>query len=162
MEKTVENYIEELREFQKRSTNYIPTQVNQNAANNNDYSPYRGRLIFNITHSQGTFPVPNALITIYDGDTIIKGVTTDESGKSPNITLDAFDSRFSESPGNDSRSITKYYNAKIEADEFIPVMIQNIPIYENITTLQKFDMLAKTAADNDNMQVIILPDNRSL
>ena len=165
MNRTVEDYIDELREFQRRSTNYIPTAVNnvpKNGANNNDYSPYRGRLIFNITHSQGTYPVTNALITIYDGDTIIQAVTTDESGKSPNITLDAFDSRFSESPGNDLRNITKYYNAKIEADGFVSVMIQNIPIYENITTLQKYDMLFKTAADNNNMQVINLPDNQSL
>ena len=165
MNRTVEDYIDELREFQKRSTNYISTPLSSTSAkngSNNDYSPYRGRLIFNITHSQGTYPIPNALITIYDGNEIINAVTTDESGQSPKITLDAFDSRFSESPGSDVKNITKFYNAKIDADGFVSVMIQNIPIYENITTLQKYDMLFKTASENNDMQVVVLPDFQSL
>lgn len=158
MSKSINEYINELREFQKRSTNYIPTVSNNIAReNNNDYSPYRGRLIFNITHSQGTYPVQNALITIYDGDTILQAVTTDQSGKSPTITLDAFDKRFSEMPESDTRNITKYYNAKIEADNFVSVMFENIPIYENITTLQRYDMLYKSAAQTDEMQLVVLP-----
>ncbi len=153
MDKTIDEYISELREYQKRSKNYISV----NSTVNNDFSPYRGRLIFNITHSRGTFPVPNALITLYDGDTIINAVNTDESGKSPTLTLDAFDKKFSESPTSDNRNITKFYNAKIEADDFVSVLIQNIPIYENITTLQSYDMLFRSAAENQEMQIVTLP-----
>lgn len=161
MAKTVEDYIAELREYQARSTNYIPT-VAAVTGNNNSNSPYRGRLIFNITHSRGTFPVANALITIYDDDTIINAVTTDESGKSPTITLEAFDKRFSESPGSDAGNITKYYDAKIDADGFVSVLIKNIPIYENITTLQSYDMLYKSAATNDEMITVTLSDSRTV
>ena len=153
MEKSIEEYILELKEFQKRSKNYIQA----NAIINNDNEPYRGRLIFNITHSRGTFPVPNALITIYDGDTIIKAVGTDESGKSPTITLDAFDKKFTESPTSNLGNITKFYDAKIEADNFVPALIQNIPIYENVTTLQSYDMLFRSAVNNNDMQIVTLP-----
>lgn len=159
MAKTVEDYIAELREYQTRSTNYIPTVA---ATENNNSSPYRGRLIFNVTHSRGTFPVSNALITIFDNDTIINAVTTDESGKSPTITLNAFDKRFSESPGNNINNITKYYDAKIDADGFVSVIIKNIPIYENITTLQNYDMIFKSAVKNDEMITVTLPDNRTV
>ncbi len=161
MAKTVEDYIAELREFQTRSTNYTPTVAAVSGANNND-SPYRGRLIFNITHSRGTFPVASALITIYEDDTIINAVTTDESGKSPTITLEAFDKRFSEKPGSDINNITKYYDAKIDADGFVSVLIKNIPIYENITTLQSYDMLYKSAVTNDEMITVTLPKNETV
>ncbi len=163
MAKTVEDYIAELREFGKRSTNYIPTvAVESSGDSNNSNSPYRGRLIFNITHSRGTYPVPNALITIYKDDTIIDAVTADESGKSPTITLEAFDKRFSESPGNNINNITKFYDAKIDADGFVSVMIKNIPIYENVTTLQSYDMLYKSTVANDEIITVTLPDNTTV
>ena len=160
MAKTVEDYIAQLREYKARSTNSVPTAGTVNS--NNSYSPYRGRLVFDITHSRGTYPVANALITVYDNGEIIKAVTTDESGKSPTITLDAFDKKFSESPGNNINNITKYYDAQIESDEFVTVRIENIPIYENITTLQRYDMLFKSAAENTDTQVVTLPNNRTV
>lgn len=148
MAKTIEEYINEIKEFQKRSTNNV--------------SPYRGRLIFNLTHSRGNYPVENALVTILDGESIIQAVTTDNSGKTPTITLDAFDKKFSETPTSDRNNITKYYNAEISADEFVNVRIENIPIYENVTTLQQYDMLFKSAANGEEIQIITLPRNQSV
>lgn len=160
MAKSFDDYINELKEFQKRSKNY--TAANSSNLQNPVPSAYRGRIIFNITHSRGTYPVENALITIFDNGNIIKAVTTDESGKSPTITLDAFDKKFSESPSSDINNITRYYDAQIEAEDFVTVRIENIPIYENVTTLQQYDMLFKSAANGQEIQIITLPNNRTV
>ena len=147
MAKSIEDYINELREFNNRSTNTV--------------SPYRGRLIFNVTHSRGTYPVKNALITVFENNTILKALTTDESGKTPPITLEAFDKKFSESPTSEQSYVTKYYDAEISADEFVTVRIENIPIYENITTLQQYDMLYKSAANGQDKQIVTLPKKQT-
>ena len=155
MEKTIEEYLEEMRRYAKRS-NQTVTEVMPVIA---PATPgIVGELIILVTHSRGTFPVENAEVTIFDRDNnVIKKVTTDNSGRTDRIILQALPKALSESPNDENKDVSKFYNARIDAENFVSVLIKNIPVFEGITSLQSYDMLYKGAASSQELQVIELP-----
>ena len=158
MLKTTEDYIKEMLEFSKRSkfpdTEYVATA----GASSQPAQPATvGDLIILVTHSRGTFPVSGASVTIFDRDNnVLKTIKTDESGRTPRIILPAVSKALSESPETNG-DIAKYYNVQIDAENFVSVLIQNVPVFEGVTSLQSYDMLYRGATNNQDLQIIELP-----
>lgn len=158
MQKTIEEYIQEMRNFATRSGYSQNKAITTAAASPVPATPATvGELIILVTHSRGTFPVVNADVTIFDRDNnIIKTVTTDVSGRTERIVLPALPKQLSETPNN-LGEIAKYYNVQIDAENFVSVLIRNVPIFEGVTSLQGYDMLYRGAANNQELQIIELP-----
>ncbi len=157
MTKTVDDYIRELKEMSLKSKfNDINTEVPPQSDNT-------GILIISVTHSQNTFPVADALFTIYDknGNTVVEG-KTDMSGKSGEIILSAIPKAISEQPGTQLINSAVFYDVEINADNYIPFTIKNIPIFEGVTTLQNFDMTFFGASPDGLPQTITLPTKNTL
>ncbi len=157
MAKTVEDYIRELKEMSKRSKfNEINTPPPPESANT-------GRLIISVTHSQNTFPVSNAEFTVYDKNgNIVGSGTTDMSGKSAEIVLPAIPKGISEQPGTQLINSAVFYDVEINAENYIPFTIKNIPVFEGVTTLQNFDMTFFGASPDGLPQTITLPTENTL
>lgn len=149
MEKSIQDYINELMNYRARST--TPTR---NA---------KGNLIVEVTHSRGTFPIEKAKVEVFDTkNTSITTMLTDQSGRTPSLSLDAKSKELTDAPGPSSASTATLYNIIISADGFVTTTIKNIPIYEGITTLQNYDMLFSSVADGKESQTIVLENNYNL
>ena len=159
MEKSVEDYIEELKNMAKNSIfkNNV-TSVVAPPANN-----ATGNLIISVTHSQNTLPVANAEFTISDknGNVIYSG-RTDISGKSEKIELPSINRDISERPGTGLINSAVFYDVSINAENYIPFTIKNIPIFEGVTTLQNFDMTFFASSPDGLPQTITLPTENTL
>ncbi len=154
MDRTVEEYIAELREMQRRSR--LPADAPETITAADGIT---GNLIVIVTHSRGTFPVSNAKITVLgDGDEVTT-VYTDISGRSPKITLPTVSRDFSETPETNGNAVAKYYDIQIDSDNFVSVLIKNIPIFEGVTSLQGYDMVYRGSVNDQQMQIIELPTN---
>ncbi len=159
MQKTIEEYIQEMRNFSRRSRFSQDNAIPVAAASEIPAEPgIVGELIILVTHSRGTFPVKDAKVTVFDRDNnIIKVTNTDESGRTERITLQTVAKELSESPGTNINDVAKYYNVLIDADDFVSVLIRNVPVFEGVTSLQGFDMLYRGAANSQETQIIELP-----
>ncbi len=158
MEKTIEDYIRELKEISKKSK-FLAIKTNTQNIVNSAF----GNLIISVSHSQNTFPVNNAKYTVFDknGDVAITGFT-DISGKSEIIELPTIPKALSESSGNELINSAAFYDVLINAENYIPFTIKNIPIFEGVTTLQNFDMTFFSASPNGLPQTITLPTENDL
>ena len=160
MEKSINEYIKELKEMSAKSRFKETDSAEIIAVDEN--KPI-GFLEISVTHSQNTFPVPNATFIVTDkkGTLLSKG-TTDISGKSPKISLPAKQKTLSEEPGYQYKDSVMFYDVSINAENYVPFTIKNIPVFENITTLQNFDMTFFGASENGQPQTIILPTESNL
>lgn len=159
MEKSIEDYIKEIQDFSSKSI--FQESVPEVTSTNERYA--RGILRLSVTHSKGTFPVSGAKFTVKDknGNILSQGII-DSSGKSPDIELPALPTSITQQPGTDFANSAVFYNAEIIADNYISMIVNNIPIFENITTLQNFDLTFFGASANSNTEIITLPTNNSL
>lgn len=149
MEKSIQDYIDELMSLKSRSTTPIES--------------VQGDLIVEVTHSRGTFPIEKATVKIFDSsDKELATMLTDQSGRTFPISLDAKSKSLTESPGSSSSKAATLYNIKIFADGFVTTTIKNIPIYEGVTTLQNYDMLFSSVANGKEEQTIVLDNNNNL
>ena len=149
MEKSIQDYIDELVTFKARSTTPIKS--------------VQGDLIVEVTHSRGTFPIEKATVKIFDtSGKELATMLTDQSGRTFPITLDAKSKNLTESPGSSSDKAATLYNVTISADGFVTTTIKNIPIYEGITTLQKYDMLFSSVSNGKEEQIIVLDNDNNL
>ena len=159
MVKTVDDYIRELKEMSAKSKFANNSNISQTPPMNDA----TGRLILSVSHSQNTFPIVSARYTVYDKNrnTVASG-TTDESGKSAEIILSAIPKSISEQPGTELINSAVFYDVEIKADNYIPFTIKNIPVFEDVTTLQNFDMTFLGASPDGLPQTITLPTENSL
>lgn len=159
MEKTVEEYIRELKNMAQKSI-YKDNVITTVAPPKNEAT---GNLIISVTHSQNTLPVPDAQFRVYDKNgNLAREGKTDKSGKSEVIELAAINKNISERPGTNLINSAVFYDVSIEAKDYIPFTIKNIPIYEGITTLQNFDMTFFAASPDGLPQTITLPTDNTL
>lgn len=159
MEKSVEDYIRELKNMAEKSV-FKDKAIRAVAP---PYNNSTGNLIISVTHSQNTLPIANASFNIKDknGNVVFSG-RTDISGKSEKIELPAISKDISERPGTELINSAVFYDVSIEADNYIPFTIKNIPIFEGITTLQNFDMTFFAASPDGLPQTISLPTENTL
>ncbi|WP_027398168.1 hypothetical protein [Anaerovorax odorimutans] len=108
-------------------------------------NPKTGYLVFQITEDsplKGTLPIANARITVTKklGEDYFfsRMVTTNEDGKTDPIPLPTVDATLSMNP----EIIKPYstYNAKIEAANYNSTNVYDIPIFDNITSIQPINL----------------------
>ncbi len=118
----------------------------------------RGGLTIALTHSRGLYPVSGANVTVLQGDRTIEREVTDLSGKTGRIMLPAPSKIYSESPGENYRDVAAFYDIRIDADGFLPVRIEGVPIFDGVNTTQPLDLTYIAAAGN-NQPITIKFDN---
>lgn len=109
-------------------------------------NPKTGYLVFQVFQNSplgGILPIPNATITICkdmgDDYYISKVIRTNEDGKTDEIAMRTVSANLSQSPDNDKVYAT--YDAYIEAPDFLPASIEDIPIFEGITSIQPVNLI---------------------
>ena len=118
--------------------NLLETSINNHLA--------IGYLIFEVFQKspfQGILPITNATITLTkelgEGYRITKTLTTDNNGKTKPLSLPTFPAILSLDP--DNQEVFSTYQAIVEAPGFSPSKTIDIPIFEEITTLQPVNLL---------------------
>lgn len=164
MEKNIDYYIKQMQNYKKLSkfNDSSDTTVITTLSDNNDKYA-KGILKISVTHSKGTFPVPYASYFVYDnnGLTVSDG-QTDQSGISPEIALPSVPTNITQTPGTDFTKSATFYNVLVTAKNYVDLKINNIPIFENIKTIQNFDLTFLGASESKEAQVINLPIQNTL
>ena len=105
-------------------------------------NPAFGTLIFQVTGGQGAFPVAGATVTITkpldERLGISVTVTTDESGKTPPLSLPAPSKELSQKPNNGI--VYAAYQAEISAPNHVTTKIRDLPVFDGITTIQPVNL----------------------
>lgn len=122
--------------------------------NNENALSAKGYLTVAVTTQKGTFPLKGARVTVKDtnGNRLYEEYT-DESGRTEKMTLKTTSKENSESPDMPG-NVAEYYNINIDAKDFIPIVIEGIPIFDGISTTQSFDMIFTSAAESSAPQII--------
>lgn len=119
-----------------------------------------GKLQFQLYFGQEAYPISNANIFIVDsisGIPIFDGLLTiDSSGKSEIINLYTLEKELSETPNTDVIPYTTY-DAYIISETFRNVLIKNIEIFPDITSIQPVSLLPKGRSINEFDVVDITP-----
>ena len=143
---------------------YFPREGSKQNQEVTDYKPPKplpkgrmgeGSLVIIVTHSKGLYPVENALVRVTknDGEPIISE-RTDSSGKTPPLSLPAPSKIYSEAPGESSSDVLEGYNVRIDADGFVSVIIEGVPVFDGVKTLQPMDLVSISAAPGPGPTVI--------
>lgn len=167
MQRSIEDYKKEIMDFYNRRTvdfspdtvseeNSAPQDIVSEQSNDlPDYPDGTGRLSVFVTHSGGLYPIVNADVTVSDsGGKIFAKQKTDISGKTPVINLPAPSKIYSEAPGPNIKDVASFYNVRIDADGFVSVILEGLPIFDGILSNQGYDMTYLAAADDDRPQVV--------
>lgn len=105
-------------------------------------NPNFGTLMFQVTWGQGAFPIAGATVAITkkltDGHALSITTTTDESGKTEQFSLPAPNKSLSQTPGG--RDVFATYDAVISAPGYLSVIVNDIPIFDGINTIQPVRM----------------------
>jgi hypothetical protein len=119
----------------------------------------KGYLIVNVYSDTIANPISNATVKVQIDNSIIKEEVTDSSGKTASIELETKDKNYSL---NENSNITPYiaYRIEVTALGLIPKIIENIPIFENITSIQ--DIYLNTLEENSQVESITLTPNSLL
>ena len=111
-----------------------------------------GGLIATVTHSKRTYPVENAAVTLYDKyGKFVTTAITDQSGRTPRIELTAPSAELSQTPQSTPSLTASYYTVKVESPLFLTEIINNVPVYSGITSLQAIDLTFRSALPNSNI-----------
>lgn len=142
-----------------------PDSLLQNYLNDNPKTGYLLFQVFEDSPLQGRLPVANAKITVSKllGEDYFfsRVLTTDENGKTDLIPLPTVSAALSRVPGNGKTYST--YNATVEAENFLTSTVYDIPIFENITSIQPINLLPindKTPNQVNNTQSKYLSETR--
>ncbi|MEG1547145.1 MAG: hypothetical protein RR232_04430 [Clostridia bacterium] len=111
----------------------------------NEYS-HRGAIKAQASTAQKAYPVPNVKVEISkpfpSGEYIISTQTTDISGLTEPVALPAPSAESSTSP-NDSKPPYFSYNLRFTHPDFTEVRIYNVPVFENIISIQPVELIPK-------------------
>ena len=100
---------------------------------------------------------------VYDNNGLmVADGQTDQSGISPEITLPSMPTNVTQTQGTDFSKSATFYNVLVSAENFVDLKINNIPIFENIKTIQNFDLTFLGASESKEPQVINLPSQNTL
>ena len=91
---------------------------------------YTGTLQISVVSALGMTPIPGATVTVSytgDPDSPLETMTTDESGQTPTITLDAPPRELSLSPDITAQPYSEY-NIQVTAEGFEPVLVSGSEI----------------------------------
>ena len=118
----------------------------------------RGNLQIQITSSVDSFPVPDASIRIsYTGipENTLEELTTDSSGQSETIELDAPPVEYSPDATNEEQPYAEY-TLEVNAPGFEPVNIAGTEILAGVTAIQKI-RLRPLVAEDQTQEIFVIP-----
>ena len=118
----------------------------------------RGNLQIQITSSVDSFPVPDASIRIsYTGipENTLEELTTDSSGQSETIELDAPPVEYSLDVTNEEQPYAEY-TLEVNAPGFEPVNIAGTEILAGVTAIQKI-RLRPLVAEDQTPEIFVIP-----
>ena len=118
----------------------------------------RGKLQIQITSSIDSFPVPDALIRIsYTGipENPLEELTTDSSGQSETIELDAPPVEYSLDVTNEEQPYAEY-TLEVNAPGFEPVSIAGTEILAGVTAIQKI-RLRPLVPEDQTPEIFVIP-----
>lgn len=113
-----------------------------------------GRFKARIT-GEGMAPVENAVVRISSAATngaVIEELTTDVSGITPEVELPAPSKEFSQEPST-QQPYTEY-TVNVSSQGFIPVTVQNVEIFPEVTAVQDATMRAEVPTASPVLYVI--------
>lgn len=133
--------------------NTNPPQTNGSAS-----APYTGTIQVTVVSNLGQFPIENATVTIsYTGepDTTVAVLTTNESGQTPIIQLQAPPLQLSMEPDSEIQPYSEY-NIAVTADGYEPVYVSGSEILSGQLSLQPIRM---TPVTNTNVpeEIVVIP-----
>ncbi|MDO4293239.1 MAG: peptidoglycan-binding protein [Eubacteriales bacterium] len=120
---------------------------------------FAGTLQINVTSSVGYFPVPGAAVTIADSaspENILERLTTDESGQTSPVLLQAPDPAYSQSPSH-PRPYTDY-TVEVQAEGYEPVRVTGSELLPGQLSLQPVSMTPLEISDATEEDISI-PDH---
>ena len=109
-----------------------------------------GNLVINVYNETIANPISGAKVDIFDNDKQIESLTTDKSGQTETITLDAPPGELSMVPQTEERPFSTY-DIRITAEGMETLTINGIEIFESTTAIQE-----ATLGEVSN---IYIPDN---
>jgi peptidoglycan hydrolase-like protein with peptidoglycan-binding domain len=101
-------------------------------------------------------PVPNARVTISSvaaPGTIIEELTTDLSGLTPEVELPAPPADYSQTPS--TQQPYSEYTLNVASTDYVPVTVQNVEIFPNITAIQ--DATMSTVSPQGTAALYVIP-----
>lgn len=177
--KSIDDYRRELMDYSSRSTvggrelfaedstkeeENLPVAQNSGSVDNTSLGDSGfGTLIVSLTHSKGLFPIAGASVCIEDSAGKRIGCKqTDQSGKTTEWQLPAPSKELSENPGVAPADVSSFYTIRVTADGYLPVVIEGIPIFDGVKTLQPLDMFFAGAAPSGLPEVIKFSNSYTL
>lgn len=140
-------------------------------AMNNDTE--KGYLKISVTEAGGTIPIKGALVVITeygddDGESVnvLYSLTTDESGYTPTLALDAPVKSESMMPG--AYQPYALYNINVVFDRYYPVESVGVPVFAGVTSIQPINLLPLSekasiaGADNGRIMIYETPGMNAL
>ncbi len=119
----------------------------------------QGRLQINVTANVGLIPIQNASITIsYTGepDSMIETLTTNSSGQTEAVTLNAPPLEYSLTPN--SPMPYSEYTLTVNALGYEPVTISGVEVLPEVTAMQNIEMVP-TETSQEESETIVIPDH---
>lgn len=123
-------------------------------------SNYKGQLQVNVATDLGFFPVEDANITLtYTGDptNTLEELTTDISGQTETVELDAPPLEYSMEPAQNSQPYSQY-TIHVEAPGYRPVNVIGIAVLPDTTAVQNIRLSSVDTAGTEP-QTIVITDN---
>ena len=154
-EKTMEEYIEEMKRMMKKSSTTQPKPIAEAVSEPEPIAvptvselpmDGEGSLIV-VVNSAESRPLKNATVVISDPATgqMLYTLTTDESGKTPPVKLAAPLRDTTLSPAN-GEIVYGLYNITASADGYLDSSLINIPIFDSVVSIQQMRLLWIAAA----------------
>ncbi len=155
----IEKYKQEMLNMQQKSkslTEEMP-QIEPPIIRKPTSNDSEGRLLANVTAIRRLYPVPNAKVTIFEGDLdnmqILDIAFTDDSGKTREFILPTPKKSLSLDSANTQLPYS-LYGMMVQADGYIDNVHLNIPVFSGVTSIQGSDMmLVETAGIDKGPQI---------
>ncbi|MCL1936019.1 MAG: peptidoglycan-binding protein [Defluviitaleaceae bacterium] len=128
--------------------------------NNKNHNTF-GKILFNVRDENVAMPIRDAKVDIFEetslGETQIESLTTNISGQTETIELNAPPIDYSLKPQNEVRPYSTY-NIKVSASDFKPIFINNIEIFNETTAIQDINLSPQRSFE-EYERIINITDN---
>ena len=111
-------------------------------------NPDSGVIKTQVFTARRTYPVGNAQVNLYkvfpDGVYLIDSQFTDHSGQVKPVTVPALERSLPETPGDPAPYVS--YRITVSHPDFMDAVIEQVPVFEGVTSLQAVDLIPAAAA----------------
>ena len=153
----IEKYKQEMRNFQRMSKSVKPTMAEPSVSKpttppKQNLPDGQGSISANVTAIRQLYPIPNAKVTIFEGDIdnmqVVDTALTDQSGKTKNFILPTPQKNLSLESSNMQLPYS-LYGMLVQADGYVDNIHLNIPVFSGVNSVQGSDMMLLETAGAD-------------